>query len=119
MIPSNIKAMRNSLKFNINIRSKTTTSSKTCDPTSKSVSQKTTEAGATINIDLYYVLWGGCQETSLGVAILLEPPKAFMGECKRVVIWLRVFQRVRLVFLKDSPLRDFQIIQQQMRKRGP
>ncbi|KAK2358727.1 hypothetical protein QL285_095886 [Trifolium repens] len=65
MISSNIKAMRNSLKFNINIRSETTTSCRTCDPTSKSVSQKITKAGwpwiangATINIDLYYVLWG-------------------------------------------------------------
>jgi hypothetical protein len=61
MILSNIKSMRNDLKFGINIRSETKTSCKTCDPTFGIVSQNITEVGwpwngDTINIDLYNVL---------------------------------------------------------------
>ena len=37
------------------------------------------------------------QDTNVEVDILLEPPKAYLVECKRVVIWLRRFHRANVV----------------------
>jgi len=53
---------------------------------------------------------GGCQETNVGDETLLGQPKAFFVEWKRVVIWVRIFQKKRLLPLKGSSLCNFHII---------
>lgn len=107
MIPSNVQTKWDGLKVDNNVRSESTNTRKRCNLSSRWISEKVTKPNtlqstnwATINIDYNQILWGDCQEITLGIKTLLEPPNIFTVEWKRVLIWLKTYYKVWLLSIK-------------------